>query len=238
MKNILLGITMSILVLTACSPMEATSESPVEISDSPIPPFATGQALTPIEETVLKKLAANLGLKESDISVVSNEEVEFKDTCLGVALQDVVCAQVETLGRVITLEAEGIQYEYRTSDDDARIQPATIALAWKREGGFAGFCDYLTVFLSGEVYRSSCTGGQYREELLIDLLSADEFAQLNRWVMMYGEFEIDASDPPKVSDRMVVVLTFAGVGSDRTVNASEQQEMLNFAQELYQRFSR
>jgi hypothetical protein len=180
----------------------------------------------------------NLGLKESDISVVGNEEVEFKDTCLGVALQDVVCAQTETLGRAITLEADGIQYEYRASDDDTHIQPATIALSWKREGGFAGFCNYLTVFLSGEVYRSSCTGGQYPEERLINFLSTDELAQLDRWVMMYGEIEIDASDPPEVSDRMVVVLTFSGVGNDRTASVSDQRDLLNFAQELYQRFSR
>jgi hypothetical protein len=237
MKNILLGISMSVLMLAACSPVPSAGEDPVEMTSSPIPPFATGPALTPIEDTVLKKLAANLGLKESDISVVSNEEVEFKDTCLGVALQDAVCAPVETLGHIVILEAEGIQYEYHTSDDGARIQPAYIALSWKREGGFAGFCDYLTVFRSGEVYRSSCMDGQYPEERLIDLLSAEEIAQLTKWQKTYGEIEIDVSDPPDVCDRMVMILKFSGVGSDRTMNVSDRQEMLNFAQEIYQRFS-
>src|SRR5512138_1435322 len=37
-----------------------------------------------VEQAVIRQLAANLGLKESDISVVSSETVEFGDACLGV----------------------------------------------------------------------------------------------------------------------------------------------------------
>src|SRR5260221_4760708 len=38
-----------------------------------------------VEEMVIKQLASNLGLKESDISAVSTADVEFPDSCLGVA---------------------------------------------------------------------------------------------------------------------------------------------------------
>src|SRR6266498_1562019 len=38
-----------------------------------------------VEEIAIKQLAANLGLKESDISVVSNTTIEFNDACMGVA---------------------------------------------------------------------------------------------------------------------------------------------------------
>ena len=238
MKSILTGITLSVVMLTACSPEPSSNESPADQNDSTVPPVETGQALDPIVETVIKQLAANLGLEESDISVVSIQEIEFSDSCLDVVIRNVPCEQVLTPGRVIILEAKGIQYEYHVSADDARIQPATILLTWKREGGIAGFCDYMTVFRSGEVHRSSCTGGQYPEERLIDLLSTEEMEQLNKWVMAYRQVNIDASDPEGVSDRMVVELTLSGVGSDRTAAASDQQELLNFAQELYQRFTR
>lgn len=238
MKRVLTGIALSVLMLTACAPEQSADESPVDQNHSTIPPVETGQALDPIVETVVKQLAANLGLEENDISLVSNEEVEFSDSCFEVVIQNATCEPVMTPGRIIILGAKGIQYEYHTSTDGTRIQPATITLTWKREGGIAGFCDYMTIYRSGEVHRSSCTGGQYPEERLIDLLSTEEMQQMNKWVMTYGQINIDASDPEGVSDRMVVELTFSGVGSDQTVADSDQQELLNFAQELNQRFTR
>jgi len=36
--------------------------------------------------------------------------------------------------------------EYRTNQDGMQIRPATVLMTWKREGGIAGFCDYITVF--------------------------------------------------------------------------------------------
>ena len=77
--------------------------------------------------------------------------------------------------------------------------------------------------------------GQYVEERLIDILSEDEMAKLDEWLTKYGNVNIDASDPKGVSDRMVVILTFMGTGSEQTLAAPDKQEMLNFAQELYQR---
>src|SRR5829696_4504288 len=91
-------------------------------------------AAGPAESTVIKQLAANLGLQASDVSVVSSKIVEFGDACLGVAQEGVSCAQVVTPGLIIVLEADGVQYEYHTSADGSRVQPATVALAWKREG--------------------------------------------------------------------------------------------------------
>src|SRR5262249_34110278 len=51
-----------------------------------------------VEPVVIKQLAANLGLQESDISVVSDTTIEFNDACMGVAMEGVVCAQVVTPG--------------------------------------------------------------------------------------------------------------------------------------------
>jgi len=133
------------------------------------------------------------------------------------------------------LEANGRQVEYRTNEDGTQLRPATAVLTWKREGGIAGFCDYMTVYLSGEAHGGSCKQGQYAEVRLIDVLSQEEIAKLDKWLQIYGNISIDASNPKGVSDRMVVVLTLLGTGSQQTLSTSNEQELLNFAQELHQR---
>jgi hypothetical protein len=152
-----------------------------------------------VDEMVIKQLASNLGLKESDVSVVSTALIDFPDSCLGVAMNNVMCAQHVTPGEIILLEAHGIQYEYHVTSDGSQIQPATLALTWTREGGIAGFCDNLTVFLSGEVYGSQCkpqskdTVGTFAK-----LLSADEHEQFDMWIKELGMVNLDASNPEGV----------------------------------------
>ena len=188
-----------------------------------------------VEETMIKQLAANLGLNESDISVLSNEIVEFSDSCLGITMQDAKCAQVTTPGRIIVLEAKGIEYEYHTSERGDRIQPATLALTWKREGGIVGFCDSLTVFLSGEIYGSQCksqpegTVGTFAE-----LLSVSEQKQFNTWMTKFDEVHVDVSDPKGVSDRMEVILDLYGLGSSKP-NNTDQQAVIAWAQAVFQK---
>ncbi|HVF26190.1 MAG TPA: hypothetical protein VNA23_09895 [Anaerolineales bacterium] len=233
MKKFLITITLLVLMIAACSPEFQGTEAPADEAETAVP--TVEQDLDPLEEAVIKQLAANLGLKQSDISVVSNEMVEFSDSCLDITMQDVKCAQVTTPGRIVMVEANGIQYEYHTSKNGARIQPATLALTWKREGGIAGFCDYMAVFLSGEIIGSQCksqpnaTTGTYAS-----LLSAGERKQFNTWMTKFGEIHVDASDPKGVSDRMEVMLDFYGLGSSKPSD-TEQQAIFAWAQKLFQK---
>ena len=188
-----------------------------------------------LEEMVTKQLAMNLGLEESSISVVSSSEVEFPDSCLGVVMQDVMCAQVITPGKIIVLEADGVEYTYHVSTDSSLVQPATLALTWKREGGIAGFCDSLTVFLSGEIYGNQCksqpngTMGTFAS-----LLSTDEREQLDSWIQELGEVKVDASDPKGVSDRMEVELELFGKGNG-SLAEPDQQALILWAQDVFQK---
>ncbi len=192
---------------------------------------------TPAEETLVKQLASNLGLKESEISVVSSSDVEFGDACLGVAMPDVMCAQVVTPGRIVVLESNGVQYEYHTNEDGSIVQPATLALTWTRDGGIAGFCDRLTVFLSGEVYGNQCgsqpngTAGTFTA-----LLSKEEREQFNAWMKELGQVNVDASDPKGVSDRMVVTLEFYGKG-DGSLTKADEQALILWAQDVFQKLN-
>lgn len=187
-----------------------------------------------VEDAVVKQLAQNLGLTESDISVVSDVGIEFPDSCMGVSMDDVMCAQVITPGHIIVLEADGVQYEYHTSDDGTRIQPATLALNWKREGGIAGFCDSLTVFLSGEIYGNQCKLEDGRMETFSSLLTSSERSKFDTWIGKYGQVTLDESDPKNVSDSMDLVIEFYGMGNGKP-GKPVQQEIFTWAQELFQK---
>ena len=235
MKKFLITITLLVTLITACSPEFQGTEAPADEADTAIPPVEPEQSLDPLEEVVVKQLAANLNLKQSDISLVRNEPVEFADTCMGVAMEGVVCAEVATDGHTIVLEAKGIQYEYHVSADGERIQPATLALTWKREGGIAGFCDSMTVFLSGEVYGNQCRSEpDGTMSTFANLFSASDRKQFDAWARQFGEVTFDASDPKGVSDRMEVTLAVYGLGTGKPTTA-QQQALFTWAQSLFRR---
>ena len=189
-----------------------------------------------VEDKAVNQLAQNLGLDVSEVTLVSSSDMEFGDICLNVALPDTACAQIMVPGKQITLSANGVKYEYHASADGTLIQPATLALVWKREGGIAGFCDSLIVFLSGEV-----SGGQCKSQpesvsgTFAGLLSTDELDQFNGWIQEFGEVSIDASNPVGVSDRMVVTLAFHGNGKATSLTESDQQALFTWVQNLFQR---
>jgi hypothetical protein len=233
---------LSVLMVAACAPAAAT-QAPAEITEEPTSTPEIEQAtpepqsIGPAETAVINQLARNLGLQEEDVTILRSEEVEFSDACLGVAIEGMLCAQVITPGREIVLEAEGIQYAYHTSLDGSRIQPATPALFWKREGGIAGFCDTLTVFRSGEVFSSKCNSqAEGMMGSFATLLSAQERKQFTEWMAELGVAELDASDPAGVADRMMVTLSITGAGDEPPTEA-QQQELFEFAQELYQKLA-
>ncbi|HSM71928.1 MAG TPA: hypothetical protein VK851_10330, partial [Anaerolineales bacterium] len=165
--------------------------------------------------------------------VVENEVVEFNDGCLGVSMQDVMCAQVITPGHIIVLEADDIRYEYHTNEDGSRIQPATLALTWSRDGGIAGFCDRLTIFLSGEIYGSQCKSEDGRMKTFATLLTVEERNQFNQWIGEYGEKTLDESDPKGTADGMLLVIELFGYGKGKP-GKSVQQEIFSWAQKVFQ----
>lgn len=242
MRRVLLLNALFVLIMTACAPAAATEAPEItEQPDStPVPQEDTPdmETLGAAEQAAIDILAENLGLEPTDIIFRSSEETEFSDACLDVAIEGVLCAQVVTPGRIVTLEANGIQYIYHTNEDGSQVQPASLALVWKREGGIAGFCDSLTVFRSGEVIASNCKSeAEGVTGTLATLLSAQERQQFNEWMAEFGEADLDASDPAGVSDRMMVTLEITGAGDEQPTEA-EEQELFEFAQDLYPELTR
>ncbi len=105
-----------------------------------------------------------------------------------------------------------------------------LAFAWHREGGIAGFCDDLTVYVTGEAWATSCRG-QNPQDLGHFRLDAEELAMLYQWVDGFASFEYEQRDPA-VADSMTVRLIFSGAG-EQAANEAEQAAILDFAQMLY-----
>ncbi|RIK35401.1 MAG: hypothetical protein DCC57_23385 [Chloroflexi bacterium] len=105
-----------------------------------------------------------------------------------------------------------------------------LAFAWHREGGIAGFCDDLTVYVTGLVYASSCKS-QPPATIGQRTLTAEELAQLYMWIDTYTSFEAGWRDPA-VADAMSTKMTFMGVG-EQVADAATQQAIADFAAALY-----
>ena len=105
-----------------------------------------------------------------------------------------------------------------------------LALTWHREGGIAGFCDDLSVYVTGQLDTTSCHG-ESDEAVGTRQMSAEELTQLYAWVDEYASFEF-VQDDGNVADAMKVTLTFMGEGSTEADEAT-QQAIVAFAQDLY-----
>ncbi len=232
MKSVLMCITLMILILSACSPQAQATGLPPDVEEQ-----ATHLStdLTPAQHVAISTLAQNLGITPDKIKLVSTEAVDWPDSCLGVSTEGIACSQVVTSGFRVILVANGKQVEYHTNQDASVIVPATVALTWKRSGGIAGFCDSMTIYLSGEVQATSCKSGDIVEKRLSDLVSPEEIATLNEWISKYGTVNIDASDPAGVADRMVVNLKMIGTGTEKSISSQAQQLLLQFVQDLNQK---
>lgn len=232
MKKIITRIAGIAILLVSCAPQAQPTEAPA--TDLPSAPTKDADALG---DELVHRLSVNLGIDDSGIVVMGVRNVEFGDACLDVPSRETACVQVITPGRVYTLEANGMEYVYHTTEDGDLIQPATLALTWTREGGIAGFCDRLTVFLSGEVYGSNCrsdpneTSGYFAR-----LLTAAQQEQFTTWYLRFGDVDLDISDPKGVADQMIHTLVFHGDGTSKPGRA-DQQAMFEWAQKLFQKLN-
>jgi hypothetical protein len=232
MKRLSVMLTLIILAISACAPRVAATQEPVVAQPQPT---HISTDLTPAQRIAISTLAKNLGITPDKIKLVSTEAMDWPDSCLGVQTEGIMCSQVVTPGFKVTLEANGKTVEYHTNQDASVIVPATVALTWKRSGGIAGFCDNMTIYLSGEVQATSCKSGDIMQKPLSELVSPAEMTVLNDWISKYGTVTIDASDPAGVADRMIVNLKLIGTGTQQLTSKDAQQLLLQFIQNLNQK---
>jgi hypothetical protein len=227
MKKLFVMLTLIILVMSACAPRAQATQEPVVAQPQPT---HINTDLTPAQRIAISTLAKNLGITPDKVKLVSTEAVDWPDSCLGVTTEGIMCSQVVTSGFRVVLEANGKQVEYHTNQDASVIVPATVVLTWNRNGGVAGFCDSMTIYLSGEVQATSCKKNDIVQKPLSELVSPAEVAVLNDWVTKYGTVNIDASDPA-----MTVNLKLIGTGTQQLTSKDAQNLLLQFVQDLNQK---
>ena len=72
-------------------------------------------------------LAAELGIADSEIEVVSAEATEFTDSCLGLGGPAESCLQAITPGWLVVLDAAGRTHELHTDETGQQVRRATAA---------------------------------------------------------------------------------------------------------------
>lgn len=95
-----------------------------------------------------------------------------------------------------------------------------LIFAWHREGGLAGFCDDVTVYVTGDAYVSSCRGAQ-PQDLGRVRLAPDQLATVYGWVDTLQPFEVEQTDPA-TEDAMTIRIVFSGAGVAAANEAVEQ----------------
>jgi hypothetical protein len=171
---------------------------------------------TKVEEIAREALATQLGLPKTAITLVSLEAVDWPDGCLGITFSDMACITVITPGYRIILEANGQTYEYHSNKDGSQMLLATQlpnteevpALQVDIQGGIAGFCDHVNLYLSGLATYQSCNASQETRYQL----TAPQIETLQALINQYKAFEFTQADPA-VADQMTVQFIFNGQGT-------------------------
>lgn len=75
-------------------------------------PTASSASASPVARAAIADLANSTGAPEAEITVVSETDATWPDSCLGCAGEGEMCAQVMTPGSRVVLLARGVSYEY------------------------------------------------------------------------------------------------------------------------------
>jgi hypothetical protein len=243
-------VILAALVLGSCAPaptpaLPSAGEGVTPTARSPEDSTAAAQPNPELPAGALpaaEALAKQLGIEVDSVGVVSVQEVEWPDACLGVSTPGVMCAQVITPGYRVVLEARGQRYEYHTNVDGTQVKPAKAesqgqtepVLTWHREGGIAGFCDDLLVYASGDAQAGTCKGGTAKP-LAQARLQPEDRAKLEEWANRLASFEYVQTDPAK-ADAMTIRVIFTGRGKAAATDA-DKQEIQAWAAQVFVKMS-
>jgi hypothetical protein len=107
----LIGIcSLSLFLSNACS---SQTQSPAATS--------ADQQLSPYEELARSKVAEQLGVETTELSVLSSQQVLFNDSSLNCPQPGMMYAQVITEGYQVFVVAEGKTYDVRVTGEYALI---------------------------------------------------------------------------------------------------------------------
>lgn len=113
-KGIVYALGVMLLLLTACGGA-ATTETE---GDLPAAAVLAAQSW----------LAEQLNVAVEDVNIVSTEQVEWTDSCLGLGGAAELCAAVMTPGWQANFDVNGQQYEVRVDETGATIRSPQVSV--------------------------------------------------------------------------------------------------------------
>ncbi len=229
-----LGTVAAALLIAACQPVSVpNSGGPASSDGTPIPLPSLEPEVAAAQAAAAARLAESLGINLADITAIGATPVEFSDSCLGIPQPAAMCAAVVTPGYRITLTADGTTYVVHTNQDASVVLENPARVIWGRTGGIAGVCQTLELVRDGAMTAGTCG------EAADVKLTAEEQAQLDKWLSRFGEVRFTSEDlngGTVVADGFVDDLYFVGTGTE-TPTTEEQQAMLDWAAALYTRLT-
>ncbi len=116
---------MIVLIFTAftvaCTPSAAPTPNLGEVPPSQ-PPSATVSVSIPAVQAARQTLAQQLGVAVEQLEVFSVEARQFPNSCLGLEQEGEACAELIVPGYQGILLGEGLQYEFRVSEDGSIVR--------------------------------------------------------------------------------------------------------------------
>lgn len=111
------------LIMSACTPLNPVSpDTPVQQDSSNVQPVST-PVPTEVAQKAIDFLTRQSGVTPDQVKLISIEQVQWPDACLGAAQPDEMCAEMITQGYRVTVDVDGKQYFLHTdlSGDQVRV---------------------------------------------------------------------------------------------------------------------
>lgn len=112
-KIVIFLILVSSMILAACQPAQ-----------SDVLPVTGEEDLPPAVQVLLEQVSQQTGVEVQNIEIVTLEQVDWPDACLGLPEGDEACAQVITPGFRVELQVNDQTFEFRTDESGAIIRQA------------------------------------------------------------------------------------------------------------------
>lgn len=194
---------------------EATAEATEEATEEPTEEATAEPASEGVDMGALVRqiLAQQLQLNLDQIEIISVEEVEWPDACLGVYTADMMCAQVITPGYRVVLAVDGQQYEYHTNVDGSYVQlfaapeanVGDVLITWQQT---LDLCQAAQIGAKGIAF-GPCMGVMMGGKLV----SPEREAELADLIATYAAFETETA---------AGIITFNGQGSAEATPAEQR----------------
>lgn len=125
MAYVSFGVAAILLLLAFFGPgWKSVEETPASTASGEGGAVVQAQPTTPAQFAARAKLAADLGVPETEITFISASNEEWADACLGLAREGELCAQMITPGERVRLSAGGSEYTFHVSADGNAVRMA------------------------------------------------------------------------------------------------------------------